>query len=301
MDSRMAESLSSRDLVVAGLALVLAIGHPSAQTTPADLVLQNGQILTVDARDSVAQAVAIAGGRIVAVGSNEDIRARIGAATQVIELGGRTVTPGLIDTHVHFSEVAALYSVDLSDVSIRTMDDVLKRVGEQVTRLKPGEWVRGRGWDEGKLAERRYITAADLDKVAPNNPVWLTNTTGHYGVASSYALKMAEVRKDTADPPAGTIDRDPQGNPTGVLKESAMGLVTRLVPPFTRDQQKQGLLAMIRDFNKEGMMAAKDPGIGEQKWDLYREPLNDGALTVRMFALWSGPRRVEDTAQVLAR
>jgi len=290
-----------RGLVIAGIALAVTIGHPSAQSTPADLVLQNGNILTVDARDSIAQAVAIAGGKIVAVGSTDDMRGRIGAATQVIDLRGRTVTPGLIDTHVHFSEVDALFSVDLSDVSVTKMDDVLKRVGDQVARLKPGEWVRGRGWDEGKLAERRYITAADLDKVAPNNPVWLTNTTGHYGVASSYALKMAEIRKDTKDPPAGTIDRDAQGNPTGVLKESAMDLVRRLVPPFTREQQKQGLLAMIRDFNKEGMTAAKDPGIGQQKWELYQELLKEGALTVRMFALWSGPRRVEDTAAVLAR
>jgi predicted amidohydrolase YtcJ len=279
----------------------LGTGRPFPQVSAADVVLLNGKILTVDARDSIAQTVAIAGGKIVAVGSTPDVRGRIGPATQVIDLRGRTVTPGLIDTHVHFSEVDALFSVDLSDVSITRMDDVLKRVGEQAARLEAGEWVRGRGWDEGKLAERRYITAADLDKVAPNNPVWLTNTTGHYGVANSYALKMAEIRKSTNDPPAGTIDRDGQGNPTGVLKESAMGLVTRLVPPFTRDQQKQGLVAMIRDFNKEGMTAAKDPGIGQQKWDLYQELLKEGALTVRMFALWSGPRRVEDTAQVLAR
>ena len=102
---------------------------------------------------------------------------------------------------------------------------MLARVREQVAKAKPGEWVRGRGWDEGKFAERRYITAADLDKVAPNNPVWLTQTTGHYGVANSYALKMAEVTAATPDPPAGTIDRDAQGNPTGVMKEAAMGLV----------------------------------------------------------------------------
>ncbi len=94
---------------------------------------------------------------------------------------------GLIDSHVHFSEVDALFNVDLSDVAIKSMDDVLQRIAAQVAKLKPGEWVRGRGWDEGKLAERRYITAADLDKVAPNNPVWLTHTTGHYGVANSYA------------------------------------------------------------------------------------------------------------------
>ena len=287
-----------RSFVIAAL-MVLTVGAP--QTPPADLVLRNGKILTIDASDSIVQAVAIAGGRIVAVGSNDDLRSRIGPGTQVIDLAGRTVTPGLIDAHVHFTEVDALFSVNLSDVSVTKMDDVLARVRDGVARVKPGEWVRGRGWDEGKLAERRYITAADLDKVAPDNPVWLTNTTGHYGVANSYALKMAEIRKDTTDPPAGTIDRDAQGNPTGVLKESAMGMVSRLVPPFTREQQKQGLLAMIRDFNKEGMTAAKDPGIGPQKWELYEELLKEGALTVRMFALWSGPRRAEDTAQVLAR
>jgi predicted amidohydrolase YtcJ len=298
-----------RRLVTVGIGVLLAASvaittteRPAAQpVSPADLVLLNGKILTVDARDSIAQAVAIAGGKIVAVGSNEDVRARIGSNTQTIDLRGRTATPGLIDTHVHFSEVDALYSVDLSDVSITKMDDALQRVAAQVARLKPGEWVRGRGWDEGKLAERRYITAADLDKVAPNNPVWLTQTTGHYGVANSYALKMAEIRRDTKDPPAGTIDRDAEGNPTGVLKEAAMGMVTRSVPAYTRDQQKQGLLALIKDFNKEGMTAAKDPGIGQQKWELYQELLKEGALTVRMFALWAGARRLEDNAQVLAR
>ncbi len=287
-------------LAIAWLAGTRAAPGASAQNA-ADLVLLNGKVLTVDASDAIAQAVAIAGGKIIAVGSNEAVRARTGSGTQVVDLRGRTVTPGLIDTHVHFSEVNALYSVDLSDVAVRSLADVLKRVADQVARTKPGEWVRGSGWDEGKLAERRYITAADLDKVAPNNPVWLTHTTGHYGVGNTYALKMAEVRKDTNDPPAGTIDRDAQGDPTGVMKESATGLVTRLIPPFTREQQKEGLVAMVRDFNKEGMTAAKDPGIGQQKWELYQELLTEGRLTVRMFALWAGARRVEDAAQVLAR
>ena len=228
------------------------------------------------------------------------MRAFANGRTQVIDLHGRTVTPGLIDTHVHFSETADLFSINLSDVAITKIDDVVKRVAEKVATAKGGEWIRGSGWDEGKLAERRYVLASDLDKVAPNNPVWLEHTTGHYGVANSYALKLAEVRKVTPDPPAGTIDRDVQGNPTGVMKEAAQGLVTRLVPPFTRDQQRQGLVKMIEDFNKEGMTGAKDPGIGQQKWDLYAELLKEGKLTVRMFALWSGARRLEDNAQVLA-
>jgi predicted amidohydrolase YtcJ len=285
---------------LACLAITPALQPPPAQA-PADLVLRNGRIITVDAADSIAEAVAIAGGKIVGVGSNADVQARIGSATQVIDLRGRTATPGLIDTHVHFSETDSLFSVELSDVAVTKMGDVLQRVAAQVAKSKPGEWVRGRGWDEGKLAERRYITAADLDKVAPNNPVWLMHTTGHYGVANSYALKIAEIRTDTPDPPAGTIDRDARGDPTGVLKEAATGLVTRLVPPFTREQQKEGIVALVRDFNKEGMTGAKDPGIGRQKWELYRELLKEGRLTVRLFALWSGARRLDGLAEVLAR
>jgi predicted amidohydrolase YtcJ len=285
---------------LAWLALTPALQPPAAQG-PADLVLRNGRIISVDAADSIAEAVAIAGGKIVAVGSNADVQARIGSATQVIDLRGRTATPGLIDTHVHFSETDSLFSVELSDVSVTNLGDVLRRVAAQVAKSKPGEWVRGRGWDEGKLAERRYIIATDLDKVAPDNPVWLVHTTGHYGVANSYALKLAEIKKETPDPPAGTIDRDARGDPTGVLKEAATGLVTRLVPPFTREQQKEGIVALVRDFNKEGMTGAKDPGIGRQKWELYRELLNEGRLTVRLFALWSGARRLDGLAEVLAR
>jgi len=281
---------------IAAIASALARAQASA-----DLILINGTVITVDPADRIAQGVAVAGGKIVAVGTNADIRALANSRTQTIDLHGRTVTPGLIDTHVHFSETADLFSINLSDIAIKKIDDVVKRVAERVATAKGGEWIRGSGWDEGKLAERRYVLASDLDKVAPNNPVWLEHTTGHYGVANSYALKLAEVREGTPDPPAGTIDRDARGNPTGVMKEAAQGLVTRLVPPFTRDEQRQGLVKMIEDFNKEGMTGAKDPGIGQQKWDLYEELLKEGKLTVRMFALWSGARRVEDSAEVLAR
>lgn len=274
---------------------------PAAQAPPAELVLVNGKVITVTAGDAIAEAVAVTGGRIVAVGTNADIRALAGAATEVIDLGGRSVTPGLIDTHVHFTEVDALFNVDLSDPAITKLDDVLARVAAQVARTKPGEWVRGRGWDEGKLAERRHITAADLDKVAPNNPVWLTNTTGHYGVGNSYAMKIAELRRGTPDPPAGTIVHLANGEPSGVLLESAMGLVTRHVPPMTREQQKAGLVKMIQDFNAEGMIGAKDPGIGPLKWELYKELLAEGRLTVRLFALWAGPRALDEAAEVQAR
>jgi predicted amidohydrolase YtcJ len=289
--------------VVVAFGVLLAVPALRAQQAqaPAEIVLINGTVLTVDRNDSAAQALAIRDGKIAAVGTTDAIKALAGASTEIIDLRGRAVTPGLIDSHVHFSAADALFTVDLSDTAVTSIAEVKRRIAERVKTLKPGEWVRGRGWDEGKYVERRYITAADLDEVAPNNPVWLTHTTGHYGVGNSYALKMAEIRAGTPDPPAGTIDRDAKGAPTGVMKESAMGLVSRLVPPLSRDQQKQGIAQIVKDFNREGMTGAKDPGIGQAKWELYQELLAENQLTVRVFALWSGARRLEDRAAVLAR
>jgi predicted amidohydrolase YtcJ len=273
---------------VAAFAVVTAISavEPRLAQEPADLVLRNGKIVTVDARDTIAQAVAIRAGKIMAVGSDDEIKSSVGSRTQVIDLQGRTATPGLIDIHVHFSAADRLYTLDVGDPAITSISDVLARVRESVAKRKPGEWVVGRGWDEGKFAERRYITAADLDRVAPNNPVYLTQTTGHYGVANTYALKIAEINGNSKDPPAGTIDRDASGRPTGVVKERAQQLVTRHIPPLTREQQKAGILKIMEEFNKEGMTGAKDPGIGAEKWALYQELAKQGQLTTRVHALW---------------
>ncbi len=283
------------------LFVVTLLAAPTQTQTPADMILINGKVITVDSRDSIAQAVAIAGGKILAVGANAEIQGRTGPNTRVIDLRGRTATPGLIDSHVHFQQVDAMYTVDLSDLSIKKMDDALARVKSKVDLLKAGEWIRGRGWDEGKLLEKRAILASDLDRVAPANPVYLTHASGHFAVANSLALRLAKITKDTKDPPAGTIDRDVQGNPTGLLKETAKDLVLPLIPPFTREQERNGLLRMVEDFNKEGMTGAKDPGIDQSKWDLYRELLGANKLNVHLFALWSGGTTLESAKQALAR
>src|SRR4029453_8644970 len=164
---------SMRKLWMAGFIAAALLGLSYARQRsgdPADLVLIDGQVLTVDAADTVAQAVAITKGVIVAVGTNAEVRSRIGPSTRVIDLGGRSVTPGLIDSHVHFNMPSADL-VDLGDEDVHSMKDVLDRVAARVKNARPGEWIRGVGWDEGKLAERRYITAADLDTVPPENPV----------------------------------------------------------------------------------------------------------------------------------
>ena len=263
-----------------------------------DLILLNGKIITVDARDRIAQAVAIHNGKITRVGSNDEIRRAAPRDAQVIDLGGRTATPGLMDTHCHFGETAALYGIELSKIT--EIREAVELVRQRAARSKPGEWIAGAGWDEGKLSDHRYIHAADLDQAAPDNPVWLVHTTGHYGVANSYALRLAKISRDTPDPPAGTIDRDPSGAPTGVLKERAMDRVTGLIPPFTEEQERNGVLKMMADFNAEGMTAAKDPGIEPRRWDLYKEILRDNQSTVRIFALLSGGRTMESARATLA-
>ena len=174
---------------------------PILRHVTADLILFNGRVLTVDANNSVAQAVGIAGNRIVAVGTNAEVEAMASPNARRIDLRGRTLTPGLLDAHAHFSGGGGdrLFVIDLSYPNVKTMADVAKAIREKAATLPHGTWIEGRGWDEGKLTERRLITAKDLDRASPENPVYLTQTTGHYGVANSLALRLANITKDTQD------------------------------------------------------------------------------------------------------
>ena len=252
----------------------------------AELVLFHGRILTVDAADSTAEALAIRDGKIIAIGSDRDILRLAGPATRRIDLKGRTATPGLIDSHAHIADagVEELYHVSLGDAS--SVVEIVRRVRAGIARLKPGEWLQGDGWDEGKLAERRYPTAAELDAASPNNPVWLMHTTGHYGAANSVALRLASITAHTADPAAGTIDRDAGGAPTGVLKEPALNAVLALIPPPTAEQQRAGIMHSIELLHREGMTGVKDPAIGRPVWDAYQALLQEGKLTAHVCVLW---------------
>jgi predicted amidohydrolase YtcJ len=258
-----------------------------AHAEQADLILLHGEVLSVDSHDTIAQAIAIRRGVILKTGSDAEIQALAAYNARVIDLKGHTATPGLIDTHAHIAEGAVdeLYGVKLSDAT--SVAEIAERVKAKVPLIKPGDWITGAGWDEGKLAERRYPTAADLDAVAPNNPVWLIHTTGHYGVANSYAMKLAGIRTAFPDPPASTIDRDSHGKPTGVLKEdAAMTLVTRLIPETTPEQMRAGILYIQDVLHSEGMTAVKDPDIFQIEWDAYKALLESGQLKERICVLW---------------
>lgn len=278
----------------------------------ADRILVGGRVLTVDAQDRIAEAIAIRDGLILAVGTTAEIERLAGPGTERIDLAGRTATPGLIDAHAHFSQggLVRLTHLALGYPDVKSIADLVARVGERAAALQPGEWILGRGWDEGKYAERRMVTAADLDAASAGRPAWLVHTTGHYGVANSAALALAGITRDTPDPAGGEIDRDAKGDPTGVLKETAMTLVAGRVPKAGPAKMREAIAALSRDFNRECMTGVKDPGIGSslfydpdsalESWNAYRDVLADGALTVRVFALWHSPRNLEDAQKLIA-
>ena len=195
-------------ITAAGLvssALTMATAAIQSSGAP-DLILAHGTVLTVDPHDSVSQAIAIRDGKVLKVGTDAAIMALAGTRTRVIDLHGRTATPGLIDSHAHVAEggLGEVIFVQLGDAT--SVAEIVQRVRARAAQLKPGEWIQGQGWDEGKLAEHRYVLASDLDAAAPNNPVWFEQTTGHYGVANSYALRLGKVTTTLRiRPPARSI------------------------------------------------------------------------------------------------
>ncbi len=157
--------------------------------------------------------------------------------------------------------------------------------------------MTGGRWDEGKLKENRHIHAEDINTVSPDNPVWLTHTTSHYGVANTQALKLAGITKQTPDPPGGLIDRYPDGTPTGILKDTAMSLIWPLVPDQTVEQLQTAIERYLPELNKEGITAIKDPEIDLRIWEAYQRVLQEGKLTARVFVLWRAGRTLRRGAR----
>jgi predicted amidohydrolase YtcJ len=281
--------------------LVLTGAAESAEVAHADLVLLHGRIITVNPRDDVVEALAVRGGRLVEVGTDGAIRRWVGPETKTIDLRGRAVTPGLIDAHAHVMDtgLSALFEIELSDA--RSIKEILDRVANRAAAAKPGEWILGDGWDEAKLAERRYPTAVELDHASAQNPVWLENTSGHFGVANSLALKSAGIDASTPTPAAGVIEHGADGRPTGELKESAQELVQRLIPPYSAEQRRQALMRMVSIAHSEGMTGFKDPNIGQEDWEAYRALDADGQLNTYVCVLFHTPPTLEEARATLRR
>jgi hypothetical protein len=245
---------------------------------PVSLLLYNGKVFTADANYSFAEAVATDGDKIVAVGTTADLRRKYRAARE-IDLGGKLVTPGFNDAHVHFLRGAiALLNVDL--VGAPSLAAAREKIAAKAKETKPGEWIIGRGWDH-TLWNGRFPDRKDLDGVAPNNPVYLVRVDGHVAWANSKALELAGVDAATKAPEGGEIERDANGAATGILKETAQGLVSRLIPPPTAEQQAKGMELALRLAREHGITSVQDNS-GYETTKLYRSFLKAGKLTVRV-------------------
>src|SRR3954470_6843009 len=250
------------------IALLLPLLSTPALAQPADLVLRGGNIITVDHDWRVAQAVAVRGGRFVAIGDDAIVARYVGPNTQVIELAGKTVVPGLIDSHLH-QLFAALNGPAVQLLGAKSVADVQKAIGERVAHTEPGKWVMASsGWHESILEEGRMPTRFELDAVSPNNPVFIPRG-GHVITVNSKALELAGIIKDTPNPEGGVIVRDDKGEATGVLLENAAYLVRKILPPPPANMADL-LKSAMRDLNSYGIVGVVEPGVNEQQIALYR-------------------------------
>jgi len=256
---------------------------------PADVVFVNGNVYTVNEKQPRAEAIAVKGDRIVFVGSNANAKRFQGRGTRVIDLRGETVVPGMTDAHYHFIGVGQR-EMNLNLEGLTNLEDFLAKVKERVDRAKPGEWVTGRGWIETFWKPPVFPTRWDLDKISPNNPVFLTRADGHGAVANSAALKIGGVTKDSKDPFGGQILRDKQtGEPVGMLLDNAQGFVSRHIPAPTQAEIEQAIILANKRSIELGLTQVQDPGGSYRDVDLYKKLYGEGKLKLRIYKAVYGP------------
>jgi predicted amidohydrolase YtcJ len=270
-------------LAIVFLNCVLA-GNLLAQSQPtADLIITNAKVWTVDKANPTAQAVAVLGDRIVAVGSKADVESLRGPATKVIDAGGKLLLPGFNDAHVHFvGGGLQLDAVQLNDAA--STDEFVRRVGEQAKKTPKGEWIQGGDWDETKWSSSTLPTKGLVDPVTPDNPAFLGRYDGHSALANSAALLLAGITSKTPDPPGGTIVRDAQGNPTGDLKDAAMDLVFKVIPPLSREQRLRAVRRALEYAASLGVTSVQHMDPDYPDIAAYAELLQFGELTTRIYA-----------------
>ncbi|UUA04087.1 MULTISPECIES: amidohydrolase [Streptomyces] len=273
--------------------------------TAPTLVLTGGQVLTVDAAFTVAEGVAVRGREILAVGSDTEMRALAGPGTRIVELGGRTVLPGINDSHLHgaaYGMTKPPFAIDVGHPAVGSISDIAATVGRAALQAPDVEWIVGLGWDPGYLAEcladpGRFPHRRDLDAVAPDHPVCLTDFSSHMVWANSEALRRCGIDADTAPPPGGVIDHDPDGRPTGILREAAGRLVQAELPAPTIAQRRQAIQGVIRELHTRGITSYTEPGLGPggagtlfgglstDNWTAYAELAASGELQARVSVL----------------
>ena len=276
--------------------------YSGAQGMEADLITINGKVITVDKDFSIKQAIAVNDGWIVAVGTNGDIQKFAGRKTQVIDLKGKPILPGINESHGHpaaFASVRPPFAIDARFPNVKSMADIRAAVAAKVKELGPGKWIRGRGWNTALLEEfknnpKGMPTRKDLDDVAPENPVILTDWSGHAIWANSKALQLANITRNTPDPDGGKVGKDATGEPNGLLEEiPAFALVMKAAPLYTVEELKEIVLKGMQEMNLNGVTSASEPlgpgadqndfGIrGSRVIEAYRQLYKEGKLTMRL-------------------
>ena len=256
---------------------------------PADLVLRNGKIVTMNAAQPAAEAMAVRGDRIAALGGNTDAAKWIGPGTKVIDLHGMLAIPGFIEGHGHFTGVGEFrLGLDLREA--RTWDEIVAEVSRAAKQAKPGEWIVGRGWHQSKWERppepnvEGFPLHGSLDKASPNNPVLLTHASGHAAFVNAKAMEAAGITRDTPNPQGGEILKDKQGNPTGLLREQAEGLVNRVYRAARTDLRQVISLAADECLAK-GITTFEDAGSPLATVDVFRSMAESHELRLRMWVM----------------
>jgi hypothetical protein len=286
--------------LVLAVFIVCAFISCAKKETPADLILTNGRIVTVDKDVPEAEALAVVADRIVAVGSSKKIRAYRGEVTQVIDLQGKLAIPGFIDSHGHFTGLGEAQMV-LNLATAKNWGEIVAMVEEAVKKARPGEWIIGRGWHQEKWDKTPQPNVEglpyhdDLSRISPNNPVLLNHASGHSCLANAKAMELAGVTKTTPNPPGGEIIKDAQGNPIGAFLETAQGLIGRgladyqqkLTPAEIQGQQKRIIELATQKCLAKGVTSFHDAGASFETIDLYKSLAEDGKLGVRLYVMIS--------------
>lgn len=265
--------------------------HPSA-----DLIVTNARVWTVDKNFPEAQAVAVIGERIVDVGTTAQINVWRGPQTKVIDANGKLLLPGFNDSHLHFvSGGIQLDNVDLKDAD--TQQEFAKRIGDRARKIPKGEWILGGDWDDQRWNPAVLPTKQLVDAVTPDNPVFVSRYDGHMALANSLALRLAGVTRDSADPPGGTIVRDSNGDPTGILKDAAMSYVFKVIQPLTREQRIRAIHRALQHAASLGVTSIQDMGPDYADISAYSELADKGELTARIYAA-TPEMKWEDQAKI---
>jgi hypothetical protein len=280
--------------------LACLAGCPSAHAQQTEgnaptLVLVNGKILTMDGQSRTAEAVAIRDGKFLAVGDSTMIRSMAGSRTRTIDLAGKTVVPGLIDTHAHFKAAGlADYVVNMSRA--KTIAEALEAIKQFATGKKPGDWIIGSAWHPpSQLAEKRYLTRQEIDSVAPNNPVYL-RTVGHFSMANTLALAKAGVDRNTPNPGGGSFERDASGELTGVLVETAIDQVEKAVPDWTPEDEFRQFKIAEGVLNSYGITSAVEGATSARDIAALQRLALSGEATLRVGVMFRPEPPAENSA-----